>query len=192
MPKQLPTLILLLAVLLTAGCTHVLSPEARQSVDPELTFDAVKADPAAHHGRTLMLGGVVVGLQVEKEGSTLEVFRWRLDRWGEPVAVDERGGRFLVRTERLLDPVLYDPGRLVTLTGTVEGEETRPLGPISYDYPVFRLGESYVWVTPFRYGIHRHPNVYFPYYVGPEDRERTSPYDPGYYTYPYTPYWFRR
>lgn len=182
---------LALCPLLVANCTHVISKEARLAVDPAATFAAVKADPAAHKGQTLLLGGVVVGLQVEPQGSTLEVFRWKLDRWGEPVAVDERAGRFLVRTDRLLDPVLYDPGRLVTLTGMVEGAETRPLGEITYSYPVFRLGESYVWETPFRYGIHRHPNIYVPYYVGPEDYGRTSPYDPGYYTYPYTPYWLR-
>ena len=57
--------------------------------------------------------------------------------------------------------------------------------------PVFRLGELYLWDTPFSYGIHRHPNIYVPYYVGPESPGRTSPYDPGYYYYPYTPYWIR-
>jgi outer membrane lipoprotein len=182
---------LLPVLLLLAGCTHVISQEARLAVDPAVTFAEVKASPDAHKGKTLLLGGVIVGLGVEAQGSTLEVFRWKLDRWGEPIAVDEQAGRFLAVTDRLLDPALYDVGRLVTLTGTVEGQETRPLGPVDYTYPVFRIGETYVWETPFRYGIHRHPNVYFPYYVGPEDRLRTNPYDPGYYTYPYTPYWIR-
>jgi len=190
--RRLPRLLLSLSILYLSACAHVLSPAALQSVTPDLTFEAIKNDPTAHLGKTLLLGGVVISLEVEQDGSTVEIFRWRLDRWGEPIAVDEKGGRFLVRTDHLLDPVLYDPGRLVTLTGSVEGQETRPLGPISYTYPVFRLGESYVWATPFRYGIHRHPNIYVPYYVGPEDRERTNPYDPGYYSYPYTPYWFRR
>ena len=56
---------------------------------------------------------------------------------------------------------------------------------------LLRINEIYLWETPFRYGIHRHPNIYVPYYIGPEAFGRTSPYDPGYYTYPYTPYWIR-
>jgi len=182
---------LALLLLLATGCTHVISKEARMSIDPEVTFAEVKASPTAYQGKTLLLGGVIVGDHIEPSGSTLEIFRWKLDRWGEPVAVDETAGRFLAVTDRLLDPALYAPGRLVTLTATVSGETMRPLGEISYSYPVLRINEIYLWETPFRYGIHRHPNIYVPYYVGPETSGRTSPYDPGYYTYPYTPYWIR-
>lgn len=186
-------LIVLLLVILPAlgGCGHVISREARRAVDKEVAFARVKADPEAFIGRTLLLGGVIVDTAVERTGTTLEVFRWRLDSWGEPAAVDEDGGRFLVHTDRFLDPALYAPGRLVTLTATVAGQQTRPLGPTTYTYPVFTLGEIYLWDTPFRYGLYPHPNVYVPDYVGPEDRERTNPYDPGYYYYPYTPYWIR-
>jgi len=187
--KTFPVLTLLL--LIATGCTHVISKESRMKVDPETSFAAVKESPPAHQGKTLLLGGVIVGVDVDSSGSTLEIFRWKLDYWGEPVAVDESAGRFLAYTDRLLDPVIYAPGRLVTLTATVSGEETRPLGEISYSYPVLQIGEIYLWDTPFRYGIHRHPNIYVPYYVGPETPGRTSPYDPGYFTYPYTPYWIR-
>jgi len=188
--KMVPAILALL-LLLAAACTHVISPEARTGIDPEATFAAVKAAPDAYRGKTLMLGGVIVSSTVDPSGSALEVFRWKLDRWGEPVAVDETAGRFLAASEGLLDPAIYAPGRLVTLTGTANGETTRPLGQISYRYPVFQIGEIYLWETPFRYGIHHHPNIYVPYYVGPEAFGRTSPYDPGYYTYPYTPYWIR-
>lgn len=191
MYRYRPVVLMSLAALLFSGCMHVLSPQARDVVDQEVTFAEVKTDPERFTGKTLLLGGVIVDIQLEKAGTTLEVFRWELDRWGEPIAVDETGGRFLATTDRLLDPVLYDPGRLITLTATVSGMETRPLGQIDYRYPVFRLNETYLWETPFRFGIHRHPNIYVPYYVGPESFGRTSPYDSGYYTYPYTPYWLR-
>jgi len=188
--KMVPTALAIL-LLLTTACSHVISKEARKGIDPEATFAAVKAAPGAYQDKTLLLGGVIVRNELAASGSTLEVFRWKLDRWGEPVAADENGGRFLAVTERLLDPALYVPGRLVTLTGTVSGETTRPLGQINYQYPIFRIGEIYLWDTPFLYGIHRQPNIYVPYYVTPDAFGRTSPYDPGYYPYPYTPYWLR-
>jgi outer membrane lipoprotein len=191
MHRNCPIVLMALAALLFSGCMHVISPQARDAVDQETTFAQVRTDPERHEGKTLLLGGVIVDIRIEKDGTTLEIYRWKLDRWGEPIAVDETGGRFLARTDRLLDPALYDPGRLITLTATVKGRETHPLGQIEYSYPVFHLDESYPWETPFRIGIHRHPNIYVPYYVGPERPGRTSPYDPGYYTYPYTPYWIR-
>lgn len=182
---------LVLATVIGSGCTHVISRQARDAVDQKTTFALVKADPGAFLGKDLLLGGVIVDTRIEKDGSTLEVFRWKLDRWGEPIAVDESAGRFLAVTDRLLDPAIYAPGRLLTLTATVLGEETRPLGQVVYRYPLLRANETYLWDTPFRYGIHPHPNIYVPYYVGPEHGGRTSPYDPGYYAYPYTPYWIR-
>lgn len=183
--------LLLLSIFINAGCTHVISSRAQDKVDRETEFDQVTENPERYMGKTLLLGGVIVDMRITGEASTLEIFRWKLDRWGEPFAVDEDAGRFLARTERPLDPALYAPGRLVTLTGTLIGQKTLPLGQLEYRYPLFRINESYLWETPFRYGIHRHPNIYVPYYVGPERPGRTSPYDPGYYSYPYTPYWLR-
>lgn len=182
---------LTLAALIGVGCSHVISREARDAVDGDASFAQVKAAPGSYLDRRLLLGGLIVDNRVGQDGSTLEVFRWTLDRWGEPVAVDEAGGRFLAVSDRLLDPALYAPGRLLTLAATVVGEESRPLGEVLYRYPVLQVEETYLWETPFRYGIHPSPNIYVPYYVGPESFGRTSPYDPGYHAYPYTPYWLR-
>ena len=177
-------------ILTAAGCSNVISRAARAQVTPNLTFSQVRADPAAYIGKHLLLGGQIVRTRIGKKGSELEVFRYRLDHWGEPIAAGRGGGRFLVHTERFLDPVLYSPGRLITLVGTVIGQARRPLGPITYTYPVFRLGENYVWATPFRRALYW-PNIYAPFYVGPENAPRGNPYDPGLYAYPYSPYWLR-
>lgn len=175
------TIILLGLLLLLSGCAHVLSKEALQAVDPAVEYAQVKADPEGWRGSTLVLGGRIIEVKIDRGGSTLEVLRYNLDRYGQPTAVDEAGGRFLVRSDRFLDPELYEAGRLVALTGTAEGSETRPLEGIDYVYPVFRLGEirllreSYYRTypyAPFYYG--------YPYYYDPF-------YDP-WYRYPYWPY----
>ncbi|PLX82160.1 MAG: hypothetical protein C0616_02740 [Desulfuromonas sp.] len=180
----------LLALLVSlTGCGHVISQAARDQVTPNLDFTEVRQNPEVHRGETLLLGGVIVGLKTEAEGSELEVYNWGLDRWGEPVAVDDGSGRFLVRTERLLDPVVYPPGRLVTLTATVTGVEERSLlGVTNYRYPVLQLGEIYSWQSPYRYMLYPGPYPYRPIYVEEGTRLRTNPYDPSYYNYPYTPY----
>lgn len=185
-------------LLLLGGCAHVLSKDALVEVDPGIDFAQVKANPDAFKGKTLLLGGLIVETRPGREGTTLEILHYSLDRWGEPQTVDEAGGRFLARSGRFLDPELYKPGLLITLTGTVEGVETRPLKGYDYAYPVFRIGEAYLWSRrayyPYGYydpyypwGPYRH----YPYYYGDPFWYDPFWYDP-FWPYPYGPWPGRR
>jgi hypothetical protein len=65
------------------------------------------------------------------------------------------------------------------------------LGEHDYRYPLLDLLEIHLWKSPFRYGIHHYDPAY-PVYVGSEDDDfDRHPYDPGYSSYPYSPYWYR-
>jgi outer membrane lipoprotein len=157
-------------LLLLGGCTHVLSRGALLNVDPAVDYAEVKANPDAYKGKTLLLGGIIIDTRLSQEGTTLEVLRYTLDRWGEPQTADEAGGRFLARTGRFLDPELYKTGLFVTLTGVVEGVETRPLQnyEYAYAYPVFRIVEAYLWNRPilaYPYGYYGpfYPTGLYPY-----------------------------
>jgi outer membrane lipoprotein len=178
------------SLLFLSGCAHVLSKEALVAVDPMLKFAQVKADPDASKGKTMLLGGLIVDHSVNREGTTLEILRYTLDRWGNPDQVDETGGRFLVCTERFLDATLYGPGLFITLTGIVMGHETRPLGKIEYDYPVFQMVEAYIWTPPPPRFVCPYPGSCDPYFFG-----RPFYYEPFLYGfdsfwYPYDPFWY--
>jgi len=189
---KLTTLLCLLLMVLSGGGCHVISKASRQNVDTSVSLSEVRAEPDLYQGKTLLLGGVITGLELLPSGSTLEVLPWRLDRWGEPVDIDMQGVRFLVSVDRMLDPVIYPPGRLITLTGTVSGVATRDLGTVEYRYPVLQLKEIYPWETPYRYGLVPNPTLnYPPRFDETGSRPRTNPYDPSYYVYPYSQYDFR-
>jgi len=96
-----------------------------------------------------------------------------------------------VRTPQTLDPALYEPGTLITLTGAVNGHEVRLTEGREYDYPTFLLTELYLWHSPFRYGLHSNAAPLFPDFVGHDDDPRRNPYAHGYNPYPYTQYWYR-
>lgn len=169
---------------LLGGCaSNPLPDEALNQVDPSLFFAEVKDNPPAFAGRTLLLGGQILENRPTAQGSVLEVLNYDLDRWGRPKEIDEIGGRFLVQSQRFLDPEVYAKGKRVTLTATVIGQETRPLQDIDYPYPVFRLGAIHLWRDPLFYDA--------PYYYGPG---YPSPYSPYYYDpfwYPYAPPFYR-
>jgi outer membrane lipoprotein len=182
-------------LLLLGGCSHVLSRDALLDVEPGVDFAQVKANPDAYKGKTLLLGGLIIETRMSREGTTLEVLSYTLDRWGEPLAADEAGGRFLARTGRFLDPELYRQGLFVTLTGTVEGVETRPLHNYDYVYPVFRIAEAYLWsqrTSAYPYGYYDPfypwgPYPYYPYYYYRDPFW----YDP-FWPYPHRPWPWRR
>ncbi|MBN1141961.1 MAG: Slp family lipoprotein [Deltaproteobacteria bacterium] len=165
------------ALCLPAACIHPLSPAARRSVNPGVTFEVVREHPAAHVGKTLLLCGLVIANETTASGSELEILSYRLGLGWEPAAPRKNGGRFLARTEEFLDPLLFAKNRLVTLTGTFEGETSRPLAGQPYRYPLFRIGEIHLW--PERrsypeddYYFYRHPFYPWPYY---------DPFYPGWY-----------
>ncbi len=119
------------------------------------------------------------------------MMEWQINRWGEPTYLDDSGLRYLVKSREPLDPTLYEPGILVTLAGIVHGQEERTVDNQEYNYPVLDLVEIHLWKSPFRYGIHHYDPAH-PHYVGSEDDiYDRHPYDPGYSSYPYTPYWYR-
>lgn len=163
---------------LLAGCVSPLSREARFEAEPYVDFARLLDNPAGYQGKTFLLGGVIVATEASREGSTLEVLRYTLDRSDRPLEADETSGRFLVRTQKFLDPVLYASGRLVTLTGQFAAVETRPLGGVDYRYPLLTLGELYLWPKNEEYRLP--PGSYYPY-------RPFYWYDPWYDPYPYWP-----
>lgn len=181
----------LCSLIIVVGCTAPLSPEVRTKLDPDLDFAAVQTEPQRYLGKSLMLGGSIVSLKTADQGSILEVLRWDLDRRGEPLVLSETGDRFLVRTPERLDDELFSRGRLVTLGGTVQGQDTVIINDREESVPLFNLLGIHLWDTPFRYGLHPNPDPGAPEYVAPTNPGPDHPYDPTPWDYPYSPYWYR-
>lgn len=188
--RDLIWLTILLLSSLGLSCSPLSKP-AIDKVERTASLAMVAEAPDRFIGKHLLLGGTIIRLEKTADGTTLEILSWETTPWGEPLFISESGQRVLVKSTSVFDPELYQAGRLVTLIGIVTGSEAHIIRDNPYHYPVFALEEIHLWNSPYRYGIHPHPDPQFPYYVGPEERGRSHPYDPGYYAYPYTPYWYR-
>lgn len=174
-----------------AACTHPIAEESRARIDPATTLAMVSENPDAFLDQHLLIGGVVRTIESLDEGSILEIMEWQLSRWGEPLYLDDAGRLFLAKTTEALDPKIYEPGTLVTLSGIVMGSESKLSAEREYNYPVVDITEIHLWETPFRYGIHSNPDPAYPYFVDQSDDPHRHPYDPDYNPYPYTQHWYR-
>ena len=86
-------------------------------------------------------------------------------------------GRFLALSPKdveMLDPVVYQPGRRITLAGAFVDTRKGKIDEMEYVYPVFQIKQIYLW---------------------PKERQNYPPsdyYDPWFYPYPYYyryPWW---
>lgn len=170
---------LMVGIWLTLGAScAVTSKEVREEARPPVPFDQLLADPAAHRGRTVILGGYILEVRNAQDVTTLVLLQSPLGAGESPGPREASEGRFMVRHPGFLDPAVYAKDRRVTVAGTVEGSTREPVEERDYDYPLLSLREIHIWEDETRY-VAPYP---YPYY---------DPfYDPWWpYGYPYHRPW---
>lgn len=144
--------VLLVLMLFAAGCgQHVLSESQLSALDFPGGFEQFSRNPEAAVGKTLLLGGIIIENQVGREGTTLKIKPYTLDSRGIPRRAIEGEGELLAVSERVLDPLFYKNGHLVTLTATYLGREDRGGPEGGYPRMRFRIGEIHIWPKPAHY-----------------------------------------
>ena len=161
---------LLFGLILNTGCagTQLVPSDMEGRIARDITFQNLKAEPAAFQGRWVVLGGKALNSKRFKDETQIEILELPLDQTDRPIPTLTRSrGRFLAVQQEFLDPATVPPGTLVSLVGEVSGERTMPLDEMTYKYPVVRIETLKLWPEPTLYAY------------------------PSPYPYPY-PYWSRR
>lgn len=140
------------------ACQSVIPREIRDQADVGITFDSVFPDPAAHQGKMILWGGVILETRNEKDGTYIEVIEFPLGLNDRPQPNKKPGGRFLILHPGFLDPVVYGRGREITVIGEIIGKRTKAIEETEYTYPVVKEREVVFWkprprVQRFHFGI---------------------------------------
>lgn len=165
--------ILCILSLLTISCAHVISKEYADISAKDIPFQQLIKKTDAYLNGLFIFGGTIAETKITGKGTEIEVVQTPLDRLGNIIDRDISEGRFIIRTTKYLDPLIYRNGRDVTVAGILTGSRKRLLGEIEYAYPVFDAKEIYLWKEEKYY---HYPYVY-PYW-----------HDPFYYPFMYYPY----
>jgi len=139
------TIFLAAALFLAAGCGTVISENVMKTVDRDIAFKSVVADPAKYEGKSVVFGGTIIKVENFENRTVMEVVEEGMNSQLKPVDKDASAGRFLARFDRFMDPAIFAPGKKITVAGVVSGTETRPLGKGNYRYPVISPTEHYLW-----------------------------------------------
>lgn len=133
---------------LLGGCAHVMSEAGLATVDRSIPYADIRRSPEALAGKNVLVGGVIAETRSSGDLMQLEVAQLELLSNGVPDEASHSGGRFLVVSGELLDPVIYRPGLLVTVIGEIKGQKVQKLGGADYRYPLVSAKEIRLFREP--------------------------------------------
>ncbi len=134
-------LTILTTMLLFSGCAHVMSETNLKMVDSSISYADLKARPETYAGKTVLVGGIIAGVDSSGDVLMLEVAQLELFKNEVPNDSSRSGGRFLAISTELIDPVIYRPGKLVTIIGEVKGKKIKKIDGVDYPYPLISVKE---------------------------------------------------
>jgi outer membrane lipoprotein len=137
--------LLITVVLVMQGCSYAISSAMADKADKKITFAKLRADPDSFKGKIVILGGTIDQVTNLKQGGLIEVVQKDLDYWGKPRRTKTTGGRFLVLYPRYLNPLVYEPGRDITVAAEVEGTSSNALEDRDYGYVIVISKELKLW-----------------------------------------------
>ena len=140
-------LLLVSLMALLGGCAHVMSEAGLKLADRSLVYADLKKNPEMLAGKTVLIGGIIAGTQSSGDVIMLEVAQLELFNNGVPDESSPSGGRFLAVSSELIDPVIYRPGKLVTIIGEIRGKKVQKLESVDYPYPLLSIKELRLFRT---------------------------------------------
>ncbi len=175
-------LLLIISITLSlSSCTSVISRQMRDEALPALPLKTLVENVQDYQGKTVILGGYILGTENSPGLSTIWVLQTPLDAWETPIEKDKSEGRLVVTSQDFLDPKVFQPDRQITVAGTIEGLSQANTGLCIFPCLKLSSREIYLWpeITDYDYFLYEEPYYYYP----------DSGYDrfwyPYYYRYPY-------
>lgn len=128
-----------------SGCATGMSEAARSQVTYEGSFAALQGAPEPQRGKVAMLGGRIVDITPQAEGTEIVVLQFPLSTSDKPLLDQPSEGRFLIVSPEFLDPAVYPKLTPLTVVGEITGHTVRTIGDYPYTLPVLRPIEIKAW-----------------------------------------------
>ncbi|AFJ02749.1 outer membrane lipoprotein Slp [Methylophaga frappieri] len=147
-------LLMLLLSFALAGC-------AMQPANPwqpraqDISLNDVLNSPDSNLQAPILWGGVIVDISNKPDGATLTIVAFPLSPDGKPLTTQSSAGRFVVESDGFLDPLIYAPDTLITVTGSVSAIRHITIDQKTLSVPLVVLKNAKVW--PEKYADRRRP-----------------------------------
>jgi outer membrane lipoprotein len=96
-------------------------------------------------GRQIRWGGEIINISHDNGLSTIEIKQFPLTGYGFPLTNISSQGRFIVQSDQIFDPELYQEGLLITFSGTIISEVKKRANNKDYYFPIITITDSKLW-----------------------------------------------
>ena len=135
---------LILIISMSACSTHI-PPEIKQPLEGSPAIGEVRDKVDAYISQKVRWGGVILDTENKQDTSSLTIVAFPLSDSGEPLVSDKSTGRFIAKFDEFLEPIIFSPDRVITVTGKLLKTETLDVGEYAYEYPVVQVEHHYIW-----------------------------------------------
>lgn len=134
------------AVLLSACSTP--AKFASNGIDLSITPQRAVAESATLQNVQLLWGGVIISTINLTDATQFEILAYPLTSQQRPDLNQSPIGRFLAVQQGYLEITDYAPGRLMTVSGTLQGKRSGRIGESEYIYPLLNINQLHLWAKP--------------------------------------------
>lgn len=144
-PIRTGIIIVICAALLAVGCATGISRQGRSLVTFHGPFSELQRNPDKHTGEIFLAGGKILEITASPTFSEIKVLHLNLNRRERPSENGPSEGRYLLQSNRFLDPEIYKKGTLLTVLARLTGNEIRAIDGFDYKYPKGEIIEIKLW-----------------------------------------------
>jgi outer membrane lipoprotein len=134
----------LLLYLLLVGCSTI-PPTIEDPPALDLAYSAATQNPTRYKSLPVRWGGVIAEVENEQKDSLLQVLLYPLNSYGRPMLDEQPQGRFVVRNDKFLDPLVYAKNTEITVAGVLNGTINRTIGKKEVTLPLVLSTTLYLW-----------------------------------------------
>ena len=168
--KHLRYFAIILFIVIACGCftPPPLAPSHfRKSLNSTGPFWQIYQDSNQYIGKDILVGGVIAEIRNYPQKTEIEIMQKPLDNNDIPMKSVYSGNMFLARYDGYLDRLLFAPGRLMTIGGTVIEKRAKKGYGRSGIHPVIKIQFYRLWPP-------QEPYYYLPLFQ-PKTKEEMSP-----------------
>jgi outer membrane lipoprotein len=116
----------------------------------DISYSQVSADLDSYKNTSVRWGGVIVDVENEENFSLMQVLFYPLDYYGRPEIDKFSEGRFVIKSAKFLDPMVYTVDREVIAVGVIDSEIERTVDNKSLRVPLITSDAIHLWPINFR------------------------------------------
>jgi outer membrane lipoprotein len=166
-----------LVVLFITGCASKAPAPVSRVPAGNVAVAEVRLDIGRFIGTEVRWGGVISKVENKATQTWIEIVSRELRKNAQPREQGASGGRFIASFKGFVDPMVYKEGYLLTVLGTIEGQEVQPIGEYQYSFPVVSVSASHLWPLEPEAMKYEYPDPWW--------------YEPWpFYPWPYPPYYW--